>query len=110
MRLVAPAASQDGGKVRELEHIGDVQSIDVHVLLGKLVGAVQSLSDENEQLAGHNDALTRQIKERNLQSNKQGEQMDRQSEQIDMLTEQVAKQNEQMALLMNYTQSVLQGR
>ena len=52
LRLMArPTAPSE--ELRELERVDNVQSIDVHTMLGQLVGAVQSHSAESEKQAAH---------------------------------------------------------
>jgi len=62
------AATAANGTEREtetdvVEHVVEVQSLDVHALLAQLVGAVQSLSGQNQQQAVQNKAQTAQLNE-----------------------------------------------
>jgi hypothetical protein len=102
MRLMAQTASKDtngnrAGTHKELEHISAVQSIDLHVLLAKVVGAVQAQSNASERqlnrLSAQNDRLTAQN--------------EKQSKQITALSTQNQLLAEQVAWLMNNTQALL---
>ena len=120
LRLMAQNASQDndtgegGDTHKELEHITAVQSIDLHVLLAKVVGAVQAHSSDsdrqlkqllrqNEKLTAQNEKqneqiekLTAQNEKQNNQIEKQHKQSDRQLKEIKTLIAQAETQNKQM--------------
>jgi len=104
LRLMAPTPKGNitmaAEELVELERVDNAQSIDVHVMLSQLVGAVQAQSDENMMLVQQNE--------------KQHEQNKKQNDQITALNEQMMalkKQNEllaeQLRALMNQTQALL---
>ena len=93
-----------------LEHVKDVQSLDVHTLLAHLVGAVQAQSgqieklkqankkqaDVNAQLLEENKKQFRRNEKQSEENKKQSEQIEKQSEQIEKQSAENKKQSEQI--------------
>ena len=55
------------GSDEVVEHVEAVQSLDVHVLVAQLIGAVQSLSKQNQQQAVLNQQQAVQLQEQAVQ-------------------------------------------
>jgi hypothetical protein len=65
-----PDSAADADEV--VEHVEAVQSLDVHVLVAQLIGAVQSLSKQNQEQAALNQKQVAQIKELQIQAKGSG--------------------------------------
>ena len=77
-----------------LEHVESVQSLDVHVLVAQLVGAVQAQSTQME-------AQTKQIEAQSKQNEAQSKQIEVQSKQIEAQSKQIEALNVKMATITN---------
>ena len=65
-----------------LEHVKDVQALDVHTLLAHLIGAVQAQSDQIENLKQENKKQSEQIGKQSEENKKQSGENKEQSGQI----------------------------